>query len=197
MALSDVRALEAVLDRTLWVVTSRDGPNTGGLVATFVNTASIVREMPRVVVGIAKQHRTRGLIEASGAFALHLVGGEHLDLVSRFGLESGRSVDKLAGLEHRTGPSGSPILLAARGWLDCRVEDRLDTGDRTIYLAEVLDARAPGSPDVLTLRGWAARLSPELRARLIEQLDKDAAVDAVAIRAWRRARIEKNGGNVD
>jgi flavin reductase (DIM6/NTAB) family NADH-FMN oxidoreductase RutF len=197
MALSDVRAIESVLDPTLWVVTSRDGASTGGLVATFVSTASIVREMPRVVVGIAKQHRTWGLIEASGAFALHLLGGEHVDLVSRFGLESGRSVDKLAGLGHRPGPSGSPILLAARGWLDCRVEDRLDTGDRTLYLAEVLEARAPEPPDVLTVNGWVARLSPELRRRLGEQLEHDAAVDAGAIRAWRAAHGMNNGGNVD
>jgi flavin reductase (DIM6/NTAB) family NADH-FMN oxidoreductase RutF len=149
------------------------------------------------MVGIAKQHRTWELIEASGAFALHLLGGEHIDLVSRFGLESGRAVDKLAGLAHRAGPSGSPILLSARGWLDCRVEDRLDTGDRTLYLAEVLDAQAPGSPDVLTMKGWVARLSPELRTRLGEQLGQDAAIDAGAIRAWRAAHGINHGGSLD
>ena len=41
---------------------------------------------------------------------------EHLDWVRRFGLESGRTTDKFAGLDHRPGPSGSPILDGAAGW---------------------------------------------------------------------------------
>ena len=45
------------------------------------------------------------------------------------------------GWSHAPGPSGSPILGGAAGWLDCRVEARLETGDRTVYLAEVVDAR--------------------------------------------------------
>ena len=56
----------------------------------------------------------------------------------RFGLRSGRDADKLAGLSMTTATTGSPILTDALGWLDCRVEARLDTGDRTVYLAEVV-----------------------------------------------------------
>src|SRR4051812_18363617 len=109
-------ALLARLDRELWVVTARDGVRRGGLVATFVSQASIVPDLPRMLVGVARQHFTWGLIEASGAFALHLVRPDQVDWVWRFGLKTGRETDKLDGLETEVRASGAPILSAAPGW---------------------------------------------------------------------------------
>src|SRR4051794_9615620 len=125
------------LDRELWVVTAGSGERRGGLIAAVVNQAAIVPHLPRVLVGLAKRHYTWELVEAGGAFGLHLLAEEHLDWVWRFGLHSGRDRDKLAGLSTRPGASGAPLLTDALAWLDCRVESRLDTGDRTVYLAEV------------------------------------------------------------
>src|SRR5215831_15768169 len=93
----------AQLDRELWLLTAAAGDRRGGLIATFVSQASIVPEMPRVLVGLARQHHTWGLVEAAGAFALHLLAEDQLDRVWRFGLESGRDGDKLAGLPVRVG----------------------------------------------------------------------------------------------
>ncbi|HEX8201238.1 MAG TPA: flavin reductase family protein [Isosphaeraceae bacterium] len=173
------------LDRELWVVTASSGARRGGLIATFVSQASIVPELPRVLVGLARAHHTRELVEQSNTFGLHLLGEEHLDWVWRFGLRSGRDGDKLDGLSLVLGPSGAPLLAGARGWLDCRVEARLDTGDRTVYLAEVLDARAPDARPILTV-GRMIDLAPaDRREELREQLLRDGARDAAAIRAWR------------
>ena len=185
MNLEAASALFRRLDRELWVVTARDGERRGGLIATFVSQASIVPEMPRIVVGLARQHHTWGLIEASGAFALHVLGDAQLDWVWRFGLQSGRDVDKFEGLATRVGASGAPILSEAPGWLDCRVEARLDTGDRTVYLAEVLDAQAPGSLPLLTVSRWIPLIPEDRRRELAEQMRRDSAIDAQAIAAWR------------
>ena len=174
------------LDRELWVVTAQAGGRRGGLIATFVSQATIVPERPRVLVGLAKAHHTWELVEQSSAFGLHLLGEEHLDWVWRFGLRSGRDGDKLDGLAVRPGSSGSPLLEGARGWLDCRVEARLDTGDRTVYLAEVLDARAPDARPVLTMGRMIQLATDEHRRELHEQLRSDAVLDAAAIRRWRR-----------
>lgn len=175
----------AQLDRELWVVTAQAGSRRGGLIATFVNQASIVPELPRVVVGIAKHHHTWELIEASGAFALHLLGENHLDLVWRFGLGSGRDHDKLAGLAVRTGATGSPLLRDALAWLDCRVEAKLDTGDRTIYLAEVMHAERLPSQQPLTARRLIECAPPEKLTGLKDAMTHDSALDAAAIVAWR------------
>jgi flavin reductase (DIM6/NTAB) family NADH-FMN oxidoreductase RutF len=181
------------LNREVWLITAAAGPRRGGLIATFVSPASIVPELPRVVVGLARHHHTHDLVEAGGAFALHLLGEHQLDLVWRFGLRSGRDVDKLADLPCREGSTGVPILEDVPGWLECRVEARLSTGDRTLFLAEVVDGgRGDGWPTLTAPR--LRELAPAERLReLREQLHHDAAVDAVAIRDWRRGR-EASGG---
>jgi flavin reductase (DIM6/NTAB) family NADH-FMN oxidoreductase RutF len=176
------------LDRELWLITAQAGARRGGLIATFVNQASIVPEYPRMVVGLARHHHTWSLIEASGAFALHLLGESQLDWVWRFGLQSGRDADKLEGLAVRAGVSGAPILSAAPAWLDCRVEARLDTGDRTVYLAEVLGARGPaGNAELLTVSRLRQLIPDERRRELEEQMRRDSAIDMQAIAAWRTA----------
>src|SRR5262249_46412561 len=58
--------LFAALDRELWLLTAAAPPRRGGLVATMVSQASLSPETPRVLVGVAKQHHTWGLVEASG-----------------------------------------------------------------------------------------------------------------------------------
>jgi flavin reductase (DIM6/NTAB) family NADH-FMN oxidoreductase RutF len=186
VSLADASNVFAQLDRELWLLTARAGPRRGGLIATFVNQASIVPALPRVLVGLARLHHTHGLVEAGGAFALHLLGEEHLDWVWRFGLESGRDLDKLHGLAVTDAVTGSPVLTDARGWLDCRVEARLDTGDRTVFLAEVVDGAMVKPGPVLTFKRMLQLAPPDRLRQLKESLAGDADRDAEAIRAWRQ-----------
>lgn len=187
----------AVLDRVdpaLWLVTAQAGARRGGLIATFVASASIVPEMPRVLVGLARQHHTWELVEQSGAFALHLLGERHLDWVWRFGITSGREGDKLAGLDVTAGATGSPLLSDGLTWLDCRVEARLQTGDRTVYLAAVADAASVSAEAHLTTRRMLELAPADMKRRLKEALARDAAVDAAAIRAWRGTVMDSARG---
>jgi flavin reductase (DIM6/NTAB) family NADH-FMN oxidoreductase RutF len=176
----------AQTDRELWLLTACSGDQRGGLIATFVNQASIVPEMPRVLVGLARQHHTWGLVEAAGAFALHLLAEEQLDLVWRFGLESGRNLDKLAGISLRAGVTGAPVVTAAPAFLECRVEARLDTGDRTVYLAAVVEGAVLRPGTVLTMRRVLELAPPEQLQKLKEGLQRDAVLDAEAIQRWRQ-----------
>lgn len=181
----EANALFAQTDRELWLVTARAGARQGGLIATFVCHASLPPELPRVLVAIAKQHHTWQLIEDSGAFALHLVGEEQLDHVWRFGLASGRDVDKFAGRAVQQGTTGSPLLEDTLGWVDCRVEARFDTGDRTAYLAEVVDAQLHRRDPPLTMRRLLQLAPADKLQELRRQREHDSAVDAAAIRSWR------------
>jgi flavin reductase (DIM6/NTAB) family NADH-FMN oxidoreductase RutF len=172
-------------DRELWIVTAADGERRGGLVATFVSVASLVEELPRVLIALATQHHTRRLIEASSTFGLHLIAARQLEWVWRFGLQSGRDVDKLAGLSHELGATGAPLLTGALGWLDCRVETRLETGDRTVYLAEVVAARLNQSEPPLTVKELLKIAPPERLEQLRQLRERDSRIDAQAILAWR------------
>jgi flavin reductase (DIM6/NTAB) family NADH-FMN oxidoreductase RutF len=175
-------------DPLLWIVTAAAGDRTGALVATFVNSASIVPECPRVTVGLAHSHHTWELVEASDAFALHLITASQVDWIWRFGLQSGHQLDKLAGMKWHPGKTGSPLLDEAMGWLECRVEVRMDTGDRTLYLAEVIAAQSSTQAVPLTLKRALELATPDKVRELTRQRLEDAALDDEAIRRWRGTR---------
>jgi flavin reductase (DIM6/NTAB) family NADH-FMN oxidoreductase RutF len=189
-----VAAVYDLYDPPLWLVTAAEGPEPGsrrgGCIATFVARASIIRDMPRMVAGIARQHHTWRMIEASGRFCVHLLPEDRLDLVRRFALSSGKQHDKYADLpdgpEQRT-PEGSPFIAGTLSWLDCRVETRMSTGDRSVYIAAVtgggvLDADA--GPPLTAARLMALMPEPE-RAELDRLYARDGGIDAEAIRRWR------------
>ncbi|MSQ95363.1 MAG: flavin reductase family protein [Gemmataceae bacterium] len=172
----DINNILRLLDREIWLVTAAHQEHRGGLIATFVNQASIVPEAPRMLVGIAKQHRTWGLIEASRAFTLQLLDESHLDWVWRFGLASGHGGDKFVGM-----PALNPVAS-----LECRVETSLDTGDRTIYVAEVTSGLLIKDTPALTMKRLLQLAPPERLQELRAGMMRDAAVDAAAIAAWRK-----------
>jgi flavin reductase (DIM6/NTAB) family NADH-FMN oxidoreductase RutF len=176
------------LDPVIWVVTAQSGTDANGLVVTFVANASLVPDYPRILIGIAKQHNTWGLIKRSGAFAVHLLREENLEWIERFGLRSGRYHDKLVGLRMSKGFSGSPLLEDALTWFDCFTEISLDTGDRTLFLGSVCGSgpRQPGHP--LRLQKMIRCLPAEQKTVLESKLAKDIEVDAQAIQEWREGR---------
>ncbi|MGD8207662.1 MAG: flavin reductase family protein, partial [Thiohalocapsa sp.] len=136
-----VAAVYDLYDPPLWLVTAAETPEPGsrrgGCIATFVARASIVRTLPRMLAGIARQHHTWQMIESSRRFALHLIPESGLDLIARFALQSGHNVDKFADLPERRAPGGSPLVDGTLAWLDCRVETAMSTGDRSVYVAAV------------------------------------------------------------
>ena len=178
----------AQLDPPLWLVTSAHGGRQGGFIATTVTQASIVANMSRQLITVNKRHSTHALIEASGAFAMHLIDETQLDLVWRFGLQSGHHTDKFAGLKFRTGETGSPLLPEALAWFDCRVEASLDSGDRTICLAAVVDGRLQRNDPPLTSRRFFAIAPPDKHKIMDEQYVHDSHLDALAIQEWRDAQ---------
>jgi flavin reductase (DIM6/NTAB) family NADH-FMN oxidoreductase RutF len=81
-----------------------------------------------------------------------------------------------------------PLLEGVPAWLACRVEDRWDIGDRTAYIAGVVDGERTSDGPVLTFGRLLELASDEQRRRLKALRERDAAIDAQAIDAWRRLR---------
>lgn len=179
------QSILAHLPYPIWVLTAAAGGRRGGLVATFVSRASIVEHMPRVCIGLSVRHHTTELVRHASACALHLLTEADVDWVWRFGLVSGRTTDKLAGVDFRAGSTGSPILTEAAAWLECRIETSMETGDRTVFLAEVVDAEtADVAP--LTVDRLRSIAPPGELARMDEHYARDAEVDAQLIDLFRK-----------
>ena len=180
--------LFAKLDREIWIVTSSDGDQQGGLIATAFETASVVPEMPRVIIGIGKQHFTYDLIEASGRFAAHLITEEQIDYAWKFGTSSGHNIHKFTDIDASESKLGNPLLPQSIGWLDCRVEAKLDAGERVWYLAEVVDGKMNNDETPLTVHRLFQDAPNDKLAALGAQLQKDVALDTEAICRWREGK---------
>lgn len=138
----DFAAIRRITSR-LWgpvcAVTAAHDGEAGGQIAVGVLSASILPEHPRVLIQIWKANRTHDLIAGSRAFAVHPLGADQADLVRQLGFRSGHDgADKLEGLAWAPGVTGSPILDAPPGFIECRVVGTLDATDMTVFLGDVI-----------------------------------------------------------
>src|SRR3954464_10756612 len=85
-----------LIDREIWVLTAADGPRRGGLVATWISTASIDAQRPVLLAGVGPNHFTNELVQSSSAFAAHLLRPDQTDLAWNFANGSGRDRNKFA-----------------------------------------------------------------------------------------------------
>ncbi|MDX1962826.1 MAG: flavin reductase family protein [Pirellulales bacterium] len=186
--LATEHALQLV-NREIWIVTAQAGARRGGLVATWISQASIDPERPVMVAGIAPNHYTAELIDAAGGFGLHLLSAAQTALALNFAIGSGRERDKLANLEVL--PSGgAPIIRDCLAWLECRVINRYQTGDRNYYWADVLAAGrslAARDANVQTLRerDLICAATPEQRQALQRNLHADIELQRTFVERWR------------
>lgn len=174
-----------LLDREVWVITAAVGDRRGGLAATWVSPASIDRERPLLLAGIAPGHFTAELIDASGAFVAHLLRSDQGALAWNFACGSGRDRDKLAGLSLLDHGEGLPVLADCLAWLQCRVVHRYDAGDRLFYWAEVMDSGLHGSGLPLREQAFIGSLTAEQRKQLAADRDADIAVLRPRHEQWR------------
>lgn len=180
-----MNAVLQACNHEVWLVTTVSDGLRSGLTATTIHSVSIAPDLPRLMVGLAKQHLTTALLDARGAFALHLLAEDQAELAWRFGLESGRSHDKFAGLACTETPLGNPRLTDVATWLDCRVEARFDIGDRLLFIGEIVDGARLDRRPPLTMQRLLASASPQQLERLKQVTALDAAHGAPLIRAWR------------
>ena len=122
----------------LAAVTSQWQGKANVQIAVAIAAASIVPDMPRVVVQIYKTNFSHHLIYSSGALALNFLRADQLHLIKDFGMVSGRDRDKLEGVGVHAEATGCPVLDDSWGYLDCQVVNAMDGGDMTCFLADVV-----------------------------------------------------------
>lgn len=118
------------------VVTSRQPGGPEGLTATAVCSVSL--RPPLFLVCVEDGSSTRAAIVREGSFAVNLLDEDQAELARRF---AGEGPDKFDGVDWAPAETGAPVLRAAVGYVDCRVERRVaDVGDHEIFIGEVAAA---------------------------------------------------------
>jgi flavin reductase (DIM6/NTAB) family NADH-FMN oxidoreductase RutF len=134
----------------LFVATSRADQKFGAGTINWVTQTSFAP--PLVVAAIKADSSLNEVITASRAFALHLLGKNQKDLATAFFKGAQPEGDTLNGFRFENGVTGSPILLDAPAWFECRVVEELRRGDHTIFVGEVVEAGSRRDEEPLTLR---------------------------------------------
>ena len=109
--------------------------------ACIINTCMQVEERPgRLAIAVYKGGLTHDMVAKTGRFAVSVLTEEApLALFERFGFQSGRDKDKLAGFTaFARGVDGLIYLTEnANARFNCRVTQAVDCGDHTLFVGDV------------------------------------------------------------
>lgn len=142
----------------LYLVTTRNGDRTNGQI---VNTVmQVTSEPPRIAVIINKKNLTHDMISRSLVFAASVLGESvTMPFLGPFGFKSGREVDKLAGVKHKTGVTGCPLVLDhTLSAIEARVVSQVDLGAHTVFIADVAATEVFNEGSPLTYRFYHENL---------------------------------------
>ena len=149
-------------------ITCQRAGTRNGMIADSAIRASIVPAIPRVSVYIHKFNFSHDLIFETGRFVLHLLRDDQFELIHQLGFTSGRARDKLAGVPHRPGTLGVPVLDECYADFECRVANVMDTGSSTCFLGDVVavghGAATTPRGAVMTAAHFRANMPSEWRA---------------------------------
>ena len=123
----------------LYVLTTRSNGRDNGCI---VNTFTQIAQTPmRFGVSVCKDNFSCILLDESMDFNITVLDeSAQFDVFKRFGFQSGKNVDKFAGLELPRSANGLYYLKDnANAVFSCRVLDKMDLGSHMFYLAEVTD----------------------------------------------------------
>ena len=124
----------------LYVVTTKGKGRINGQIA---NTVFQISDTPvRLGVSLNKNNLTNELVKSSGVLSVQVLERDvPFDVISRFGFQSGRSVEKFADIPYTQNGDGCPGLtdgIAAQ--IDCKVVGAMDVGSHTLFICEITDA---------------------------------------------------------
>ncbi|MFN8037062.1 MAG: flavin reductase family protein [Acidimicrobiia bacterium] len=141
----------------LYVATAVQGEHYAAGTVNWLSQASFTP--PLVMAGFRVDSGLRGVVEATGAFAINTLAAHQKDVAQAF-FKPAELVDgKLNGYEFEPGPeTGAPLFLDLPSWFEARVTDVVERGDHSVFVGEVV-AVGVRYPEALPLAmretGWS------------------------------------------
>jgi flavin reductase (DIM6/NTAB) family NADH-FMN oxidoreductase RutF len=171
-------------DHEHFLVTAADKGIRNGQIATWIFKSSLVTDPQRIIFVVSALNYTYTLLSKNGMFRVHLLNREQADLVPRFGLVSGKTVNKFKTVPCTTDEMGIPIIEETCGWALCRVLSDTDEGDRHIIIAEIVDHME--NPGKIPLRKsyLPTVLPPETIKKLQEKQVNDGIRDKPLLKKY-------------
>ncbi len=133
------KALAAALGRVasgIFVLTARQGEQTTGMLASWVQQCSFVP--PLVSAAVQQGREILDWLGLGAPFTLNILDDTQTDMIAHFGKGFKPGEPAFNGLDVRPADGGGLVLTDALAYLECRVVARYATGDHHLLVAEVV-----------------------------------------------------------
>ena len=146
----------------LFVLTARIGGKDNGCI---INTAAQVTSSPnRISITVNKDNLTHDPIRCSGAFNLSVLSKKAgFEIFRHFGFQSGRTADKFEGYTacKRSANGLCYITGGTNAFFSARVEQTIDLGTHTMFIASVEDMEVLSADPSATYAYYQASIKPK------------------------------------
>ena len=145
----------------LYVVTSNDGQRDNGLI---VNTVTQVTNTPnRIAVTINKQNYSHHIIKQTGKMNVNCLDvSAPFSVFQTFGFQSGRTVDKFAGIDELRSDNGLRFLPRyINSFMSLQVESYVDLDTHGMFICSVTEARVIENKETMTYTYYQNHVKPQ------------------------------------
>ena len=146
----------------LFVLTARDGEKDNGCI---INTAAQLTDTPkRISIAVNKANLTHDMIVKTGVFNVSMLSTDApFGLFQHYGFQSGRDVDKFAGVKGMARATNGVYYLpySTNAFVSGKVTQMIDLGTHTLFLADVTEARVLSDVPSMTYAFYFANVKPK------------------------------------
>ena len=145
----------------LFVLTAKDGDKDNGCI---INTGIQAASDPlRIAISVNKANLTHDMILKTGVFNLSILSkSAQFATFQRFGFQSGRTADKMAGITFQRADNGVAYILdGANAFVSGKVVQTIDLGSHTMFIADVTDGGMLSQEAAATYAYYFAHIKPK------------------------------------
>lgn len=137
------------------VVSTQHEEETWGMTANAVTSLSL--DPPLVLVAVQRESQTHAKLKQAGCFAVNILSAEQEEISNRFAFKGPKD---FSDLDFTTDVTGSPILSATLGYVDCQLKEILPGGDHDLFIGEIVAGKANEGEPLLYYQGKYVELAP-------------------------------------
>ena len=139
----------------LFICGVRDGEEMNGFTVSWLMQSSF--KPPLVVSCVKQDSQSHTMIEKTNVFAISFLDEGQKEVAKQFFQPKRRVGNKFEEIEFYEGEeTGGPIIKDSLGYIECKVVGKVDEGDHTVFVGEVIGAgiHREGKQLLLESTGW-------------------------------------------
>ena len=146
----------------LFVLTARDGEKDNGCI---INTVTQLTDTPkRISIAVNKANYTHDMIKKTGVFNVSVLSNDApFAMFQHYGFQSGRDVDKFAGVQGMARATNGVYYLpyCTNAFISARVTQTIEFETHTLFIADVTEARQLSDVPSMTYAYYFANVKPK------------------------------------